>query len=71
MSHGTVRLDERGRPSARVALDRPDVRNAFNDEMLEDLLEVFANIRDGPRGSCRSCSPAKGAYSVPAQMSTG
>lgn len=45
MTHGTVRLTREG-VVARVTLSRPDVRNAFNDEMLEDLLEVFRAIRD-------------------------
>ncbi|MHC4416199.1 MAG: enoyl-CoA hydratase/isomerase family protein [Planctomycetota bacterium] len=45
MTRGTVRLTRRG-AVARVALNRPDVRNAFNDDMLEDLLEAFAAIRD-------------------------
>ncbi len=44
MSYGTVRLTRDG-PIARVTLSRPDVRNAFNDEMLEDLREVFASLR--------------------------
>ena len=44
MTHGTVRL-VRERAIARVVLDRPDVRNAFNDQMLEDLLEAFGVIR--------------------------
>ncbi|MEW6363612.1 MAG: enoyl-CoA hydratase/isomerase family protein [Acidobacteriota bacterium] len=29
---------------ARVTLNRPDVRNAFNDRMLEELLEAFQRI---------------------------
>ena len=45
MSHGSVRFTREG-VVARVALNRPEVRNAFNDEMIEDLLEVFAEIRD-------------------------
>lgn len=45
MSHGTVRLIRDG-VVGRVTLNRPDVRNAFNHEMLEDLLEVFGLIRD-------------------------
>jgi methylglutaconyl-CoA hydratase len=45
MTHGTVRLLRDG-VVARVLLNRPDVRNAFNDEMLEDLLEVFGLIGD-------------------------
>jgi methylglutaconyl-CoA hydratase len=47
MTHGTVRLSLDG-DVARVVLNRPDVRNAFNDRMLEDLLEVFAAVRDDP-----------------------
>ncbi|MBN2560639.1 MAG: enoyl-CoA hydratase/isomerase family protein [Phycisphaerae bacterium] len=45
MTHGTIRLARDG-AVARVVLNRPDVRNAFNDQMLEDLIEVFAAIRD-------------------------
>ena len=45
MTRDTVRLSRHG-AVARVALDRPDVRNAFNDEMLEDLLEAFGTLRD-------------------------
>jgi len=44
MSHGTVRLTRDG-VVARVALNRPDIRNAFNDQMLEDLREIFAALR--------------------------
>ncbi len=43
MTHGTVRLTMQG-PVARVTLNRPDLRNAFNDQMLDDLLEVFASL---------------------------
>ncbi len=45
MSHGTVRLTREG-AVAHVVLNRPDVRNAFNDQMLADLREVFASFRD-------------------------
>ena len=47
MIHGTVRVARDG-VVARVTLSRPDVRNAFNDEMLADLLEAFGQIRDDP-----------------------
>jgi methylglutaconyl-CoA hydratase len=47
MAHDTLRLTRQG-PVTRVALDRPDVRNAFNDEMLVDLVEAFDAIRDDP-----------------------
>ncbi|MBD3237729.1 MAG: enoyl-CoA hydratase/isomerase family protein, partial [Candidatus Eisenbacteria bacterium] len=45
MIHGTVRLERHG-ALARVILDRPKIRNAFNDEMLTDLREIFATLRD-------------------------
>jgi len=45
MTRGTVRLTRHG-AVARVVLDRPKVRNAFNDGMLRDLIEVFAEIRN-------------------------
>jgi len=47
MTHGAIRLDREG-VVARVTLNRPDVRNAFNDQMLADLLAVFGGIRDDP-----------------------
>jgi methylglutaconyl-CoA hydratase len=45
MAHGTVRLTREG-AVVRVTLDRPEVQNAFNDQMLEDLLEVFGALRN-------------------------
>lgn len=45
MTHGTVRFTREG-AVAQVALNRPDVRNAFNEVMLEDLLKVFVAIRE-------------------------
>ena len=45
MTHRTVRLMREG-AVARVVLSRPDLRNAFNDQMLADLREAFATIRD-------------------------
>lgn len=45
MIHGTVRLERHG-ALARVVLDRPQIRNAFNDEMLIDLRETFVTLRD-------------------------
>ena len=47
MSAGTVRLDRRG-AVARIILDRPEIRNAFNDEMLADLRAALAEVRDDP-----------------------
>lgn len=45
MGHGTVLVTSKG-PVTWVTLNRPDIRNAFNDSMLEDLLDAFAAIRD-------------------------
>jgi methylglutaconyl-CoA hydratase len=45
MTHGTVRLIREG-AIARVVLNRPDVHNAFNEQMLEDLIEAFGTIRN-------------------------
>ena len=36
-----VRVDNR---VARVALNRPDVRNAFNEIMIEELIQVLNEI---------------------------
>jgi methylglutaconyl-CoA hydratase len=33
-------------PVLRVALNRPEVHNAFNDRMVEELLEVFSDIAE-------------------------
>ncbi len=33
---------------ARVSLDRPDVRNAFNDVLIEELTRVFADLGRDP-----------------------
>ncbi|MBU0719287.1 MAG: enoyl-CoA hydratase/isomerase family protein [Planctomycetes bacterium] len=45
MVHGTVKVEQDG-VVARVTLNRPEVRNAFHEQMLAELLEVFAAIRD-------------------------
>lgn len=36
-------------PVLRVTLDRPEVRNAFNDELISALTDVFVNIKTGTR----------------------
>ncbi|MBI5509825.1 MAG: enoyl-CoA hydratase/isomerase family protein [Deltaproteobacteria bacterium] len=33
---------------ARVTLNRPDIRNAFNDVMIRELAAVFAALKDDP-----------------------
>lgn len=43
-----LRVSSEG-PVLRVVLDRPDVRNAFNDELIARLTEVFAGVASGTR----------------------
>jgi len=47
MGHGTLRVEREG-PRARVVLNRPEIRNAFNNEMLADLREVFPVLGEDP-----------------------
>jgi methylglutaconyl-CoA hydratase len=47
MGRGTLRVEREG-PRARVVLDRPEIRNAFNNEMLADLREVFPALGEDP-----------------------
>lgn len=44
MAYQTITLEIKDRV-ARVTLNRPDVRNAFNGVMLSDLLEVFRGMK--------------------------
>ncbi|HZU12694.1 MAG TPA: enoyl-CoA hydratase-related protein [Chloroflexota bacterium] len=48
--HGTLRLSQSG-PVLTVSLNRPEVRNAFNAEMIADLTGVFSGVsaRSGVR----------------------
>jgi len=45
MGYATLQIAYEG-PLARVTLNRPEIRNAFNDEMLADLRSAFAAIRE-------------------------
>jgi len=44
VGHDSVRVVRAG-PLARVILNRSEIRNAFNDAMLADLLEAFRELR--------------------------
>lgn len=46
-------LVERSGPVARVVLARPEVRNAFNAELVSALTDAFANLADEPVGDVR------------------
>ena len=53
---------------ARVRLNRPEVHNAFNAELIVELPTLFKRFSDEPANSCaRSFWPAKGRRSVPAR----
>ncbi len=43
-----LRVESDG-PVLNVVLDRPDVRNAFNEELIEALINTFLNIPEGTR----------------------
>jgi methylglutaconyl-CoA hydratase len=43
-----LKVDSNG-PVLRVTLDRPEVRNAFNDELIADLTRAFDNVAQGTR----------------------
>ena len=47
MSTSAVRIDLQG-PVATVVLSRPEVRNAFNDEVIAELTQAFARLGDEP-----------------------
>lgn len=36
-------------PLARVTLNRPEVRNAINDELIQELFDAFSKIKDDPK----------------------
>lgn len=42
-----IRIAEQG-PIARVTLARPELHNAFNDEMMAELTEAFASLGGAP-----------------------
>ncbi|MBD3337191.1 MAG: hypothetical protein GF355_16890 [Candidatus Eisenbacteria bacterium] len=43
----TIRVDRDG-PVARLVLNRPDVRNAFNEVMIAELLEALRRLAEEP-----------------------
>jgi methylglutaconyl-CoA hydratase len=45
MHEEIVRLECDG-PRARVTINRPEIRNAFNDELLRELRRIFGEIRE-------------------------
>jgi methylglutaconyl-CoA hydratase len=50
---GTVRVDRDG-AVARVTLSRPDVRNAFNAELIADLHDAFTTLASEPPDALRA-----------------
>jgi methylglutaconyl-CoA hydratase len=50
---GPLRVERLG-PVARVVLDRPDVRNAFNAELITTLTDAFATLTDEPPSALRA-----------------
>lgn len=50
---GPLRVERLG-PVARVVLDRPEVRNAFNAELIGGLTDAFATLSDEPPDALRA-----------------
>lgn len=42
----TILFEKDGNGIARITLNRPDVHNAFNDEMIKDLHNAFVTLQD-------------------------
>jgi methylglutaconyl-CoA hydratase len=51
---GATVLVTRDGPVARVTLSRPEVRNAFNAELIGDLHDAFASLADEPPSALRA-----------------
>lgn len=47
-----IRYEQSGTGIARVMIDRPEVRNAFRPETIQELIDAFARIRDDPSIGC-------------------
>ena len=43
MSYETLALENSGNGVLTIALNRPEIRNAFNEKMIEELAKVFRN----------------------------
>lgn len=67
MSFQTV-IYEKEDALARVTLNRPDVLNAYNVQMRDDLFEVFSAIRDDPDIRVVVVSGAGRAYCAGADL---
>jgi methylglutaconyl-CoA hydratase len=48
MTHYTALIVETSGSVARVTLNRPDVRNAFNDEVIAELADAFTRLGQNP-----------------------
>jgi methylglutaconyl-CoA hydratase len=48
VSNYTALIVQTSGPVARVTLNRPDVRNAFNDEVITELADAFTRLGDNP-----------------------
>jgi naphthoate synthase len=47
-----IRYEISGTGIARIAIDRPEVRNAFRPETVKELIDAFARVRDDPSIGC-------------------
>jgi enoyl-CoA hydratase len=52
MTYSTIRYDLADNGVATIALDQPDTRNALSDELLGELLDALAHVREDPAARC-------------------
>ena len=52
-------------PVAVITMNRPDNLNAFTNRMLAELRHAMAAAEKDPKPWSASCSPVRGAGSVP------
>src|SRR5918998_3089803 len=52
MGFDSVRYDVAPTGVATIAMDRPETRNAFSDELLDDLIGAFEAARDDDAVRC-------------------
>jgi naphthoate synthase len=50
--YGDIRYEHSGTGIAKVTIDRPEVRNAFRPETVQELIDAFARIRDDASIGC-------------------
>ena len=59
VEYSDIRFETSGTGIARVTINRPEVRNAFRPETVNQLIDAFARIRDDAIIGCVRPRPAR------------